>query len=245
MTKLLFCDIICKMQTQNVHENHRKRLYQTITSAGFDNVNDYIALEFILTYVIPRKDTNPTAHKLLDKFGTIDAVLDANIEDLIKVDGLGLQGARMLTMLPKVLKRYEVAKKKNQKEFKTNDDLINFARNYMKGKNVEELFAAFFDQNNKYIATKLVSEGGVTNVRAEKREILHIILSQKNATGVAFMHCHMNSNCAPSANDKAATRELQGLLESVGMKFVDNLIVARGRVYSFTQAKIFEEGEHL
>ena len=72
------------MQTQNVHENHRKRLYQTITSAGFDNVNDYIALEFILTYVIPRKDTNPTAHKLLDKFGTIDAVLDANIEDLIK-----------------------------------------------------------------------------------------------------------------------------------------------------------------
>ena len=57
------------MEKQNIHTNHRQRLFETVKQVGFDKLNDINALEFVLTFVIPRKDVNPLAHALLDKFG--------------------------------------------------------------------------------------------------------------------------------------------------------------------------------
>ena len=67
------------IENKNTHKNHRMRLYDTISQVGLDKTNDFLALEFILTYVIPRKDTNPVAHRLIDKYGSIPNVLEANI----------------------------------------------------------------------------------------------------------------------------------------------------------------------
>ena len=65
-------------EEKNIHAGHRERLSNLVAKAGIENVSDVQALEFVLTYIFPRGDVNPLAHRLLDKFGTFADVLDAD-----------------------------------------------------------------------------------------------------------------------------------------------------------------------
>ena len=71
-----------------VHDGHRERLKERFRSEGLDGFTEVQVLELLLFYSVPRKDTNEIAHALLEKFGTLAQVLDANPADLEKVPGM-------------------------------------------------------------------------------------------------------------------------------------------------------------
>ena len=52
-------------------------------------MREHQLLELLLTYAIPRKDVNPIAHELINRYGTLDEVLKADITELSKIDGIG------------------------------------------------------------------------------------------------------------------------------------------------------------
>ena len=61
-----------------VHDGHRERLKERFRTEGLDGFTEVQVLELLLFYSVPRKDTNEIAHALLEKFGTLAQVLDAN-----------------------------------------------------------------------------------------------------------------------------------------------------------------------
>ena len=74
---------------ENLHSGHRKRVRQEFLEHGIDeNTPAHKIFELLLFYSIPRCDTNEMAHRLLNKFGSVSAVLDADIEDLVRVEGI-------------------------------------------------------------------------------------------------------------------------------------------------------------
>ena len=79
-----------------IHDGHRKRLIDTVNKAGLDTLSEVQALEYILFFIFPRGDVNPLAHRLLDRFGDIATVLDAPIEDLVMVEGMGETSAKKM-----------------------------------------------------------------------------------------------------------------------------------------------------
>ena len=90
-------------EKKNMNAGHRQRLLETILDAGLDKVSNVQALEFILTYVIPRCDTNELAHRLLDKFGTAADVLNADWEYVAEVEGMGETSAKKLRLFVEIL----------------------------------------------------------------------------------------------------------------------------------------------
>ena len=70
------------------HAGHRQRLRERFLKMGLDSFEPHEVLELLLTYSIPRKNTNVIAHKLIDKFGSISAVFDAPCEALMSVDSI-------------------------------------------------------------------------------------------------------------------------------------------------------------
>ena len=54
-------------------------------------------LELLLFYAIPRRDTNPIAHRLLDRFGSLSAVLEAEPALLTEVDGISEHSCLLYT----------------------------------------------------------------------------------------------------------------------------------------------------
>ena len=82
-----------------MHEGHRERLRQTFLEHGVSALHEHQLLELLLTFAIPRRDTNPLAHSLLAAYGSLDKVLAANPYDLMRQEGIGPQTAVLLCLL--------------------------------------------------------------------------------------------------------------------------------------------------
>ena len=89
-----------------MHQGHRERMRKKFLLNGFDNFEDHEILEFILFYAIPRKDTNEIAHLLIEKFGSIDTILDAPINLLKEVSGIGESAAIFIKMISSLARTY-------------------------------------------------------------------------------------------------------------------------------------------
>ena len=89
-----------------VHDGHRSRMKERFRGHGLENFNDINALELLLFYAAPRRDTNGMAHALLERFGSFSAVLEANEQELLAVPGIGENAVTLLRLIPEVSRRY-------------------------------------------------------------------------------------------------------------------------------------------
>ena len=94
------------MEKSNIHAGHRQRLKDLAKENGLDGMSSYQVLELLLYYAVPQKDTNVLAHRLIDTFGSLSAVLDAEYESLLTVNGVGAHTASLLTLMPALFRRY-------------------------------------------------------------------------------------------------------------------------------------------
>ena len=72
-----------------IHDGHRDRKREQFLRCGAESFADHELLELLLYYAIPQRDTNPIAHDLMEKFGSLQAVLSAPPEELMEVSGIG------------------------------------------------------------------------------------------------------------------------------------------------------------
>ena len=90
-----------------MNEGHRQRVTQRFLSEGLEGFEDHEILEYMLFYVLPRVDTKPIAHRLLDAFGSLSGVLEASAYDLEQVEGVGKRTAAYLSTFPEVFRAYQ------------------------------------------------------------------------------------------------------------------------------------------
>lgn len=89
------------------HTGHRQRLKAEFLARGLEGWPDHKVLELLLCYAIPQGDVNGLAHELVERFGSLAGALDASVEELKKVPGVGEHTAVLLRMLPALLGRYQ------------------------------------------------------------------------------------------------------------------------------------------
>ena len=88
-----------------IHDGHREKMRRRFLTAGLEPFADHEALELLLYYAIPRRDTNPIAHALMERYGSLSAVLSAPAEDLQKVAGVGESAAVLLRLAPQLCRK--------------------------------------------------------------------------------------------------------------------------------------------
>lgn len=100
---------------KNLHENHRKRMRERFIINGLDGFQEHEIIEFLLFYILPRKNTNEIAHVLINKFGSVSGVLKANVDELIKINGLSEKSALFLKLILDFCEDYYVSQIKSDK----------------------------------------------------------------------------------------------------------------------------------
>ena len=157
------------------HKGHRQRLRHRAKTEGLDNFIDYQVLEYALSFVIPYKDVNPLAHKLIDKFGSFGAVLEANEEDLCEVEGMGEVSAHFLTSIIKLYAYYEREKSKQVASINNPKEAIDYVAGLLKGKLHEELVLVCLTPNNKVMCVETVAKGTGAEAKVSVRKLTDLI----------------------------------------------------------------------
>lgn len=102
-----------KKTTNSIHEEHRARMQERVARDGLTSLAAHEVLEYLLYFSIPRRDTNPLAHRLIQHFGGFCQVLDASEEELMQVQGIGPASARLLHSFRDVARFYQIQKHRN------------------------------------------------------------------------------------------------------------------------------------
>lgn len=227
----------------NLHEGHRQRLKERFIKTGLSDFEDHNILELLLFFSVPRSDTNELGHKLLKKFGSISNVFDAPIDELCKVDGIGMHSATLIKMIPELCNIYHVDKT----EKVTVVNSTNMAGRYFvprfMGKKDEEVHIMLLDDKKKVIKCEMISKGTVNSSTVSIRKIATEALNC-GATGVVLAHNHPGGLALPSGSDINVTRKIYRALRLIDIQLCDHIVVADGDFVSMLDSGMFADFDH-
>lgn len=221
-----------------IHGGHRERLRKRLESEGLESFAPHEVLELILFYSIPRADTNLLAHRLLERFGSLSAVLEAPISELVKVEGIGANSAALLSMIPNLAKRYLMDKNNRGIVLDSIQKLGEFIMPYYIGSNIEKFYLICLDKKCKLLNCALMAEGSFDNVTVDMRLVCKVALDC-SATSVVLSHNHAQGFALPSANDVLVTEQVVEALKLISVDVVDHIIVAGDDYISLLQSGYF------
>lgn len=229
-------------ESENVHSGHRSRLRERFLKEGLDNFEKHNALELLLFYSIPQKDTNKLAHKLIDTFGSLSEVFDASYDDLCSVKGVGPNTATLIKLMPELFRKYEVDKLNKESVFLNDSELAaEYACKFFKGMTEEKLYLICLDSRCRLISFDLMSEGTMKSTPLNARLIIETAFKNK-ATSLILVHNHPTGITAPSKSDVNATANLAYVLKQSGLRLDDHIIVGHGNDYfSFRKSKKYQD----
>ena len=209
---------------KNLHEGHRQRLKNRFLESGLDSFQPHNILEMLLFYSIPRKDTNDIAHELIEKFGSLSGVFDADIEELVKVDYITENSATLIKMIPSISRAYLMDKASHIKQLDNVEKIKEFLLCLFHGKKNENVYLLCLDNSFDLISHFKLHEGSVNSTAVDVRKIMEFVI-KTNASMIILAHNHPNGNIFPSMDDIETTGRLMSMLAPFKVQIVEHFVV--------------------
>lgn len=221
------------MEEKHSHSGHRQRIKNRVKKYGFKSLEPHEMLEVMLTYSIPRKDTNEIAHSLLKNHSTIAGVIDAEPSQLKLVNGVGSETILFFNILKDFVDVYLESKRKD-KIIKLDTPLkcIEFVKEHFQKKKVECFYVLCLTK------TEVLSHYYVTEGESEQEIELPVKafadnISSSKVKKVVVIHTHTNEDVTPSFNDINTTERINGICTVMGVDLVDHIILTENSYFSF------------
>lgn len=221
----------------HTHDGHRGRLKARYEATGADGFSDHEILELLLGYAIGQKDTNPLAHRLVDTFGNLQGVLDADKSELLKQEQVGDHVAFLLKFMPCVIRRYCEQKTADYLKLLEPEQMVRFFIARMIDRQEECVMAAFLDSRKRLIHCKMLYEGNAHMVEICTERLLKECM-RINAKYVILAHNHF-TNCTPSIQDVGTSQTVQTKLLSAGITMLDHIVICGGQGNSMAETGHF------
>ena len=219
-----------------IHDGHREKMRRRFQETGLEGFADHEALELLLYYAIPRRDTNELAHRLLTRYGSLSALLQAPIEDLRRVEGVGESAAVLLKLVPAFV--YKAQRSAGQETvLNSTEKAGRYLFSCFAGERNEVIYQLCLDRKGKLLARKRLSEGGSAAAELNIRRLVENALLS-SASAVILSHNHPSGIALPSREDYATTQQAQDALRTIGVELLDHIIVAEDDYVSLADSGI-------
>ena len=224
----------------NLNSGHRERLRSQFLNSGLDSFSDHQVLELILTYAIKQRDVKPQAKMLLNRFGSLENVLKADIRDLSSVDGIGETSAVLLGLFYETNKR--ICSQRNSAINKLNnaDASMEYAKNILKLMNKGTILAITLKNNMDIINVHTISNGSASQSEVDMREFVSVVC-RDNPANVILAHNHPEGPSLPSAADIDFTVSVRSLLKILRINLTDHIIIGEDGAYSMRNDNNFKQ----
>lgn len=221
-----------------VHDGHRDRLKSRFMEHGLDSFNELNALELLLFYAIPRKDTNVMAHELIDRFGSLSGVFDASLRELTEVPGIGENAALLIKLVPQMMKKCQLSRVNDIRVFRSSADLGRFLVPRFMDERDEVALLLCLDSRKSLICCEILNRGVVNAVDITVRRMVELALKNK-AASLVLAHNHPEGIAFPSREDEIFTRKAGEALRLMGIELLDHIIVVGDRYSSMRETGLF------
>ncbi len=209
----------------SLHDGHRARVKRRFLEHGADVFDDHQLLELLLYYSVPQGDTNPLAHRLINEFGSLSAVLDASVEDLLKVPGVGQHTAILLHLITPLTRRYLLSRTNLDAIITSTQEAGAYLLPFFHGMRNECVYMLCMDAKGKLLSCCFLGEGSLNSASVDNRKVVEAALTHR-ASAVILAHNHTSGIAVPSQDDIRSTLLLRELLRGIQVELIDHIVLA-------------------
>ena len=228
----------------SVHDGHRQRMKERFCRNGLDGMEEHEALEMLLYYCIPRRNTNEIAHNLLKEFKTLPRVMNATVKELEKVEGMGRNAAVFISFIRQMERYFTVPEIDGENILSSMDKCYQYLTKRFTARKNETVMLLCLDAKCKVLGCQVVSEGSVNTANVSVRKIVDVALAT-NATSVVLAHNHPSGVALPSAEDIQTTRRVARALHMVDVTLNDHIVVVDDDYVSMYLSGLYNPDEVL
>lgn len=229
-----------KQSPSELHGGHRERVKELFLQTGLDSFSPHAALELLLFYAIPQKDTNPIAHELIRRFGSFSGVFDAPMEELLQVDGIGKSSAVLIKMIPQLCRLYQENLDRDKTVICDYDEAGRILLKKFIGRENEIVMLMLLDSKERILFCGPVGEGNVNAANIYMKTVVRLA-ARYNAAYAILAHNHPSGSCLPSRQDLDTTRWVYEALRTVEVQMLDHIIVSGNDYLSLARSRIMPE----
>lgn len=224
-------------KSESIHKDHRQRLKTQFLEHGIDSLTDIQKLELLLFYAIPQKDTNPTAHELINEVGSLKDVLTADVNVLTNVKGIKENSAILISLIGNMFN--SISKPEESEYVGTTSKAKNFCKRLFVGVEVEQFYVICLSKSNRVKKYKLIQTGTADEVSIQIRSITEFAMATK-CNRIIVTHNHPAGIGMMSDEDCKFTYSLicSCLLNTI--ELVDHIIVGTDKVVSMNSQKVLD-----
>lgn len=223
----------------SIHGGHRQRIKERFAKHGLEVFNEHEILELLLYYCIPRKDTNQIAHTLINRFGSLVQVVEAPVEELKKVEGVGESAALFLSLLQQTHRRLNISRAKEKAILTTIEEYGDYIKNFFFGKHHEMVYLLCMDAKSMVIDCFEICEGSVNSANISIRNVIDIAI-RSNAVTAVLAHNHPGGLAIPSREDVQTTIQIGKALHMAEITLIDHVIVAEDDYISMLLSGLYD-----
>lgn len=212
-------------RTKGIHDGHKERIRKRFAEFDdFEGFQEHEILELFLSYANPMRDTNETAHHLINKFKTFDRLFSATREELLSVNGVGEGMATYILMYRAMFQKYTCSKNTKKSKVYDREEMHRYISSLFLGETTTEiLYMLCTSTAGKLLKTKLISRGDINSVHIDLRQVTREIFNC-DAHGVIFAHNHPSGQTVPSYEDIETTAVFQKYFDMINVKLIDHVI---------------------
>ncbi len=219
---------------------HRKRLREKFLELGMDGLTDEEIIELLLTVFTPRRDVKQSARHALKRFGSLSGVLEAPVEELREIKGIGPVNVMGLKMVHQAARRYLRDSLEESRPRYTPRAVLGYLSHAFRDLKREVFSVIHLDIKGRVMKVQPLFEGSLGGSTVYPREVVKAALDN-NAAGLVLVHNHPSGDPEPSPHDIKLTEELGQAARLLGVVIVDHIIIGRsGRYYSFLEDRVHQ-----
>ncbi len=222
----------------HTNQGHRQRVKDRFLAEGLENFDEVHALELMLFYALAQKDTKQLARDLLDRFGSFNAVLEAPVEELKCVPGVGTGVATYLSLFCQVERYRRIRRDGQVRVMDSLESYGTYLASHLSGRRNETVYMLCLDAKQKMLSCKLVGEGDVNSASIPVRRMVEIALAT-NASIVILAHNHPSGSAVPSPEDILTTKAFAQALKPLGIWLADHVVVSDEDYISMRQSMLY------
>lgn len=216
------------------NDGHRARMRERFLKSGIEGFTERECLELLLSYAIPRRDTKPTAQELLKHFGGLSRVLEADMNELMLIDGIAETSASLIMLILPLIRVYQKSKAKETPRLEFLSARKAYARALLMGEAHEHFEVIALGEKGRLLADKRISSGDDRHAAVFPRLIAGFLLNV-GASACIIAHNHPSGGAEPSDDDIALTSGIAKALKPLSIELVDHIIISAGEAYSFSE----------